>query len=82
MKKKDDFSPPCKECGGRCCKYVALEIDKPTNKNGYDQIRWYLAHKNIAVFVDHEKDWYVEFRTDCEKQSDDGLCIFSLFCYN
>jgi len=66
--------PPCEECGGSCCKYVAVEIDKPTNKTDYDNIRWYLLHKNVGVFIDHDKNWFIEFRTSCEKQTEDGRC--------
>ncbi len=74
MNEKDAYVPPCDKCGGSCCKYVALEIGKPSCKTDYDQVRWYLAHKNVGVFVDHDKKWFVEFRTLCEKQDEKGLC--------
>ena len=35
-----------------CCRYVAIEIDKPTCKKDYDQIIWQLLHKNVRIFVD------------------------------
>ncbi len=66
--------PPCHECGGSCCKYVALEIDKPVNKTDYDNIRWYLLHRNVNVFIDHERKWFVEFRSPCEALSETGAC--------
>ncbi|MCP4133411.1 MAG: hypothetical protein GY754_20755 [bacterium] len=69
-----EFIPPCEECGGTCCKYIAIEIDKPTTKTDYDHIRWYLLHKDVNVFVDHDKKWYVEFRTPCESQTKKNQC--------
>ncbi len=71
---KNDFQPPCDECGGRCCKYVAIEIDKPTTKTDYDHIRWYLVHENVNVFVDHDNKWHIEFRTPCEFQDENNRC--------
>ncbi len=70
----ETFQPPCFKCGGRCCNYVAIEIDRPSSKKDYDYIRWYLAHKKVNVFVDHEKNWFVEFRTDCEFKEKNHRC--------
>ncbi len=69
-----DFKAPCEECGGSCCRYVAIEIDKPKAKQDYDHIRWYLLHRDVNVFIDHEKKWYIEFRTICEEQLEDNRC--------
>ena len=68
------YSAPCEDCGGTCCKYVALEIDKPTCKSDYDKIRWYLVHQNVNVFVDHDSIWHIEFRTPCESQDKKNRC--------
>ncbi|HOP28497.1 MAG TPA: YkgJ family cysteine cluster protein [Spirochaetota bacterium] len=70
----DDYKAPCGQCGGKCCGYVAIEIDKPNCKKDYDIIRWYLAHQNVNVFIDHDKNWHVEFRTPCEFQDSDNKC--------
>ena len=70
----EEFKPPCEECGGRCCNYVAVELEKPKGKKDYDSIRWYLAHKNVNVFVDHSKNWFVEFRTPCDKKNLKNRC--------
>ncbi|MBD3317045.1 MAG: hypothetical protein GF344_14760 [Chitinivibrionales bacterium] len=64
----------CRECGARCCRHVALEIDKPTGKRDYDNIRWYLLHEGVSVFTDHEGAWHVEFATRCERLCDDLKC--------
>jgi Fe-S-cluster containining protein len=55
----------CARCGSGCCNHVALEIDRPTTKQGYDNVRWYLLHENVRVFIDHTKRWMVEFVTPC-----------------
>lgn len=54
---------------------MAIEIDRPTTKREYDDIRWYLLHKNINVFIDHDGDWHVEFQTPCEALADDHRCM-------
>jgi len=71
-KKRRDLS--CVECGARCCRYVATQIDKPSSKREYDNIRWYLLHDGVSVFVDREGDWYLEFKSDCTALRDDSLC--------
>ncbi len=56
----------CDGCDA-CCRYVAIEIDKPTSKRDWDHLFWYLHHKNINVFIDWSNDWLVEFVTPCEQ---------------
>lgn len=57
--------PDCSKCSAICCKHIALEIDAPTSKTDYDNIRWYLMHDNIDVFIDNEGDWYLKIDTPC-----------------
>jgi uncharacterized protein len=71
---KTSYNPPCGECEGSCCRYTAIEIDKPTTKNDFDNIRWYLSHKDVNVFVDHDKKWHVEFRSPCENLGPNNQC--------
>ena len=68
-----DDGPPCHMCTARCCKYFALEIDKPTSLEEFDHIRWYLMHEGIAVWVD-DGDWYLEIRTVCKHLQPDNSC--------
>lgn len=72
--KNKNHAPPCHECDAKCCRYVAMEIDRPTCKRDYDHIRWYLLHKNIHIFIDYEGDWYIEFATPCERLTPNSLC--------
>lgn len=70
---KQEAGPPCHLCTARCCKYFALQIDKPTTREEYDHIRWYLMHEGIAVWKD-DGDWYLEIRTVCKHLQPDNSC--------
>lgn len=65
-------------CGNctKCCEYVAVEIDEPETEKDFDEVRWFLLHKNVRVFVDNDDDWYIEFLTPCEKLSEKGCLIY------
>jgi hypothetical protein len=65
---------PCVECRAKCCRYVGVEIDPPTSKRDFDTIRWYLLHKHVNVYIDHDNDWFVEFETVCEELLPDFGC--------
>ncbi len=64
----------CQGCPALCCRYVSLEIDKPNTPEDWDNIRWYLLHENIIVYIDHENDWMIEFKTKCKKLGPDNRC--------
>jgi len=64
---------PCNGCT-KCCEYVALEIDEPEDKKDFQQIRWFLTHKDVWVFIDHDDSWNIQFNTPCEKLCEDGWC--------
>jgi uncharacterized protein len=55
---------PCRECEAKCCKYFALQIDTPKRKSDFENIRWYLAHENVSVFVDKRK-WFLNVDNKC-----------------
>jgi len=56
---------PCEGCD-HCCRYVSIQIDTPRSKRDFENIRWYLLHKNVSVMIDFEGDWLVQFDTPCE----------------
>ena len=64
---------PCHLCNASCCRYFALQLDTPEDKDDYDHIRWYLMHEGIAVWVD-DGDWYLEVRTPCRHLQGDNTC--------
>ena len=59
----------CVKCTGLCCRYFALPIETPEDKDDYDDIRWYLCHKDITVFVE-EGDWYLNIKNKCKHLSE------------
>lgn len=61
----------CNKCPGLCCRYFALPIDTPETKEDYDDIRWYLCHKGITVFVE-DGDWYINIKNRCRHLSENG----------
>jgi Fe-S-cluster containining protein len=63
----------CEHCTGTCCRYVALPLDKPANRRDFDDIRWYVMHKGISVFVE-DGDWYVQIAAVCENLLPDNRC--------
>jgi uncharacterized protein len=65
--------PPCHDCTARCCKYFALEIDRPVTPKDHDHLRWYLLHEHVVVWV-QEGDWYLELRTPCKHLLPDNQC--------
>jgi len=54
----------CEKCTGLCCRYFALPIETPETKEDYDDIRWYLCHKNVTIFVE-DGDWYININNKC-----------------
>lgn len=64
----------CEGCGGACCKYVALEIDAPEDLDDFENIRWYVAHENVEVFVEDDGVWNIEFKTPCKYLNEEGKC--------
>jgi Fe-S-cluster containining protein len=64
----------CDKCTALCCRYFALPIDTPKDKDDYDDIRWFLCHKDITVFVE-DGDWYINIGNKCNHLSEkDGRC--------
>jgi Fe-S-cluster containining protein len=64
---------PCLSCT-QCCQYVAVEIDTPETRAEFDNIRWYLYHAGIEVYIDHDEAWNVLFHSKCENLLPDGKC--------
>jgi Fe-S-cluster containining protein len=71
--KKTEKTNPCFACKGQCCNHVAVPIDKPTTKDDFGDIRWYVAHENVQVFVE-EGNWYICFLSPCRFLSKDYRC--------
>ena len=63
----------CDHCSAKCCKYFALPIDTPTDRQDFDYIRWYLLHERATVFVD-DGTWYLLVHTQCRHLQPDNRC--------
>jgi len=63
----------CTACGALCCRYITIEIEKPTRKADVDEIRWFLAHEDVEVFIE-DGDWYVQVNTRCKHLTTDNRC--------
>ena len=59
----------CEKCTGLCCRYFALPIETPEDREDYDDIRWYLCHKDVTVFVE-DGDWYINIKNKCRHLSE------------
>jgi len=64
---------PCQDCGAKCCGHIALEIDKPASEQDFDNIRWYLCHEGVQVFVE-DKKWFLQVATRCRHLDENNLC--------
>jgi Fe-S-cluster containining protein len=63
----------CTQCSALCCRYFALPIDNPTCKHDYDNIRWYLLHENVTIFVEAGQ-WYIGIANRCKMLQPDNRC--------
>lgn len=63
----------CEHCTAACCRYVALPIETPDTRAEFDDIRWYLIHANISVFVE-DGEWFISFATPCRHLQADHRC--------
>jgi Fe-S-cluster containining protein len=63
----------CEHCTGICCRYFALPIDTPEDRGDFDDIRWYLLHAGVSVFVE-DGEWYLYVAADCRHLQPDFQC--------
>jgi len=64
---------PCKKCDAKCCKYFAFQIDAPKCKHDFENIRWYLAHEGVSVFIEKRR-WHLEIASKCRYLMKDNRC--------
>jgi uncharacterized protein len=73
-KQEQHYQPACHLCNGLCCRHIAMEIDRPTTKIDFDNIRWYLMHENTKVGIDLDNNWMIEVSTSCRHLQSDHRC--------
>ena len=63
----------CDQCAALCCRYFALPIDNPQTAKQYDDIRWYLCHENVVVFIE-KRQWYLGIQNRCKHLTPQNQC--------
>ncbi len=63
----------CDYCTARCCRYFALPIEKPSTWEDFNNIRWYMMHGSVSVFVD-DGTWFLMVHADCKHLLPDNRC--------
>ena len=64
----------CARCPALCCHYVSTEIDPPGTDRDVQNVRWYLMHADVRIFVDEAGIWYLQFMSRCNNLGEDNLC--------
>jgi Fe-S-cluster containining protein len=54
----------CGGCTALCCSYFALEIDAPDEPDDFENLRWYIIHEDVQIFVDDDS-WYLQLNRKC-----------------
>jgi len=55
---------PCAQCKGMCCRYISIAIEAPKTRRDYEDLRWYICHEGVGVFLEKGK-WYVLVKNVC-----------------
>lgn len=63
----------CEYCTARCCRYFALPMETPTAWNDYDNMRWFMMHGRVSIFVS-DATWYIAVHADCQHLLPNNLC--------
>ncbi len=74
--KRDALKPGevlCSYCTALCCRYFSVPIDTPTTRKDFDNIRWFMMHGRVTVYVDDET-WYLCVHADCKHLQPDHRC--------
>ena len=63
----------CSYCTAKCCRYFAFPIEKPTTRDDFGHLRWYMLHGRVALFVE-DGVWFLMVYADCKHLRADNLC--------
>ncbi len=67
-------SRKCRMCG-KCCSYIAIEIDDPNTKQGFNNLIWLLMHKGTHAYCDYDNRWFIEVKAECKALAKNKLCL-------
>lgn len=72
--KENDALRLCQQvCGAKCCRYITVLLPAPKRKADFDELRWFVAHEGISVYVQSRR-WHLEVNTRCNYLAPDNLC--------
>jgi Fe-S-cluster containining protein len=74
--KREDVPPGevlCAYCTAKCCRYIALAIDKPKKLADFEFLRWYMLHGQISIFTE-DGTWYLMVHNRCDSLQADNRC--------
>ncbi len=71
--KQMDQTEICLKCHG-CCMYITVPLEYPRSNDQRDLYTWYLLHRNVEIYIDHDKSWAIIFKTPCDKLLANGMC--------
>lgn len=63
----------CAYCTAMCCRYFATPIETPTTWKDFDNIRWFMLHGKVTVYM-QDDDWYLCVYADCKHLQADHRC--------
>lgn len=63
----------CHRCAALCCRYIALPIKDPVDRQSCDEARWFLLHEGTIVFR-AAGAWYVCVTAHCRHVTPDQRC--------
>jgi uncharacterized protein len=63
----------CHRCPAACCRYIALPFDEPQDAEAFEEVRWFLMHDGVTVFVT-DGQWYVSVATHCKHLDAQNRC--------
>jgi len=64
----------CIDCGGECCKSVAVKLDTPEDADDFEDFKWYLFRDGWTVFLDDDGDWHVDIPGRCRHLGVNNNC--------
>ncbi len=63
----------CNQCVALCCRYFALQIEKPRTRRDFEDLRWYILHEDASIFVE-DGEWYLQINRKCRALLPDNRC--------
>lgn len=63
----------CSRCTALCCRYFGLEIDTPEDERDFDQLRWFMLHHGVELYVE-DGAWHLNLHLPCRHLLPDNRC--------